>query len=185
MKNVFIDLGSHFGAILRKFVASKSYSPDFELHAFEPNPKINSAQFITYLSGTTVHREAAWVENGEIDFYLNAARPAVVQGSSILKQKTTGDLDTAHPVKIKTIDFSAWLKKNYSIEDNVIIKCNIEGAEYPLFEKIMADGNMPIVKTLILKRHAKKIGMPEEIEAAFMKKLESISNLKLTNSYEF
>jgi FkbM family methyltransferase len=183
--NVFIDLGSHSGAILRKFVASKSYAPDFVLHAFEPNPKINEQFFSIYPSGTIIHREAAYISDGEIDLYINAQRPAIVQGSSIFKEKITGDLDKLHPAKVKTIDFSKWLLENFSESDNVIIKCNIEGAEYPVFSKIMDDGNMGIIKKLILKRHWNKIGMPQEDDLKFLNRLKLYSHLELTDKYEF
>ena len=183
--NAFIDLGSHFGSILRKFVASKSYFPDFVLHAFEPNPKINGQIFAAYPAGTIVHREAVYVSDGEIDFYINAQCPALVQGSSIFKEKITGDLDKLHPVRVKAINFSKWLRDTFSESDNVITKCNIEGAEYPVFDTVMNDGNIGIIKKLILKRHWHKIGMSQDADLKFYDRLSSYKHLELTNKYEF
>jgi FkbM family methyltransferase len=183
--NAFIDLGSFRGAIIRKFIASPQYSTDFIIHAFESNPKIGEDIFKTYPSGVIVHKEAAWISDGEIDFFINKERPTRVQGSSVFKEKTTGDLDKENPLKIKCIDFSAWLKKNFTCGDNVIVKMNIEGAEYEVLNKIIYDGNMHLIRRLYLKRHWHKIGIPQSIDTKLMADLSLYSGLQIFKDYEF
>jgi len=183
--NVFIDLGSHHGAILRKFVASKSYTPDFTLHAFEANPSIKEITFSTYPHGTIIYRKAAWVKDCKLDFYLSDVNCAAAQGSSLIKEKITGELNIDAPVVVEAIDFSFWLSERFTEADNVIVKCNIEGAEYPVFNKIMDDKNMGIIKKLILKRHWSKIKMSPLEDANFFERLSSYRHLEVTNKYEF
>ena len=183
--NAFIDLGSHFGSILRKFVASKSHSPGFNLFAFEANPKIGDITVGLYPRGTIRKYEAAWIADCQIPFYLSETHSASAQGCSVLKDKITGDLDTARPVMVDAIDFSKWLRERFTESDNVIVKCNIEGAEYPVFTKIMDDGNMGIIKKLFLKRHWNKIGMSQEDDLKFLDRLKAYSHLELTDKYEF
>jgi FkbM family methyltransferase len=181
--NVFIDLGSHFGAITRKFIASKLYSPDFVLHAFEPNPVIGDAVFSAYPSGVIIHREAAWIVDGEIEFYIN--RNPKKQGSSIHREKITGNLDKENPVKVKTIDFGKWLKNNFQKTDNIIVKSNIEGAEYELFNQMMLDETITYIKCLFLRRHWKKIGMSINDDMDFVERLLQVPGLAVINDYSF
>lgn len=181
--NVFIDLGSHFGAITRKFMSSKLYSSDFVIHCFEANPVITPEIFAAYPAGCIIHREAAWTEDGEIEFFINHDQR--VQGSSVFKEKVTGNLDKEHPVKVPCIDFSAWLKKNFNRTDNVIVKSNIEGAEYPLFTKMIENGTIDMISKLYLRRHWHKIGMPREEDACFMERLLAGGCPQVFSDYDF
>jgi hypothetical protein len=180
--NVFIDLGSHFGAITRKFIASKSYSPDFDMHAFECNPVITEAIFKAYPPFINIHREAAWIIDGEMLFYVNHDQR--VQGASIHRNKITGHLDKNNPAKIKCIDFGAWLSGSFSRNDNIIVKSNIEGAEYDLFGQMMNDGTIEYIRRLYLKRHSRKIGMSDTIDAAFVDRLAKVSGLVVSEDYK-
>lgn len=181
--NVWIDLGSHFGAITRKFMASKLYSPDFIMHAFEPNPVISRITFFSYPQNVIVHREAAWICDGEIELYIN--QDPRVQGSSIHREKITGNLDKDNPVRVKCIDFSAWLKANFSKTDNIIVKSNIEGAEYQLFERLISNGTIEYIKKLFLRRHWQKIGMSIDQDVDFIERLLKVPGLAVINDYAF
>jgi FkbM family methyltransferase len=180
--DVFIDLGSHFGAITKKFIASKHFHPGFQVHAFEPNPALFGVTVSDYPWFVQVHHQAAWIFDGEIDFYINKNKPDS-EASSLIKEKTTGDLDKSNPVKVKCVDFSKWLRENFLVGDNIILKCNIEGAEYEVLSKIMYDGNMHLIRKIYLERHWQKIGMTREADAEFMKKLKSY-NLEIIDNCE-
>ena len=182
--NVFIDLGSFYGAVINKFIASPLYSSDFKIHAFEANPLLDGKHFIGYPRGVTLHPVAAWTCDGEIEFYLNKDRRPNVQGSSVYKEKRTGELDPLHPVKVPCIDFSQWLCDNFSLEDNIIVKSNIEGAEYPLFQALMDDGSIKFVKRLFIRTHWNKIGMPQSEHDIFMSDIRRLV-LQVDTEYNF
>jgi FkbM family methyltransferase len=181
----FIDLGSFHGSIIRKFIASPQYSPDFIIHAFESNPKIGQDIFWTYPQGVKTHTEAAWIHDGEIEFYINSERPIKVQGSSVYKEKTTGGLDKEHPLKIRCIDFSRWLACHFTLNDDVIVKMNIEGAEYPVLSKLIYDGNVNLIRKLYLRRHWHKIGIAQSVDTELMENLAKYKGLQIFNNYEF
>ena len=166
-------------------MASRLYSKDFEIHAFECNPVLRDSAFIDYPKGVMIYREAAWIFDGEIDFFVNKLKLQNVQGSSIYKEKTTGDLDKDHPVKIKCIDFSKWLIENFFKDDNIILKSNIEGAEYQLFPHLIKTGAIEYINRLHIRRHWHKIGLPEEIDKQFFEQLQSIKTLTLKTDYDF
>lgn len=175
--NFFIDLGSHYGYTIRKFIASRPYTPDFVIHAFECNPVITNTVFSQYPKGVIVHKQAAWTYDGEISLYLNPN--PTNQGASIYQEKTTNHLDKDHPRKIPCIDFSEWVKNNVHVGDKVIIKSNIEGSEYPVFDKMISDGTLVLIHSLYLNRHWNKIGMTKEQDEAFLSRLHSVKSLNL------
>ena len=78
--NVYIDLGSHKGFTITKFLEKNP--GDWEVHAFEANPNVP----MDYPQNMTKHREAAWVYDGEIEFYVGKRNPTV-DGSSLIRSK--------------------------------------------------------------------------------------------------
>lgn len=185
MRNVFIDLGSFRGDIIRKFMSSPLYRPDFEIHAFEANPLFKEAQFAFYPANVIIHREAVGPDDGEVDIFVNRDKRLDVQGTSIFGGKITGDLDPERPIKVPCINFGAWLRNNFSPDDNILVKCNIEGAEYPLFDAMLADGSITYIKRLFLRLHWRKIGMLEEDNTLFLQRLLSVSSLAVQYDYNF
>ena len=51
------------------------------------------------------------------------------------------------------IDFSRWLSANFSIRDYIIVKMDIEGAEYEVLEKMIRDGTLQMVNELYVEFH--------------------------------
>ena len=166
-------------------MGSPMYSPDFEIHAFEANPLFNNGVFADYPKEANIHRVAASTYNGEIDVYINKDKRINIQGTSIYKDKITGNLDKDHPIKVPCIDFPLWIIDNFKSTDNIIVKSNIEGAEYPLFDKMVDDGTIHYINKLYLRRHWHKIGMTKEMDDKFMKKLQSIETLTIKGDYNF
>jgi FkbM family methyltransferase len=157
--NVFIDLGAYRGLYVSRFKKSKYYIPDTRIYAFECNPRLAG---IDYGAGITTIRKAAWIYDGELKFYISKVNPAHVQGSSVYKEKRTGNLDREHPIKTPCIDFSKWLKDNFKPEDNIYLKMNIEGAEYDILEKMILDGTIDYIKTAWIQWHWQKCGIPQD-----------------------
>lgn len=136
------------------------------MFAFECNPCITT----NYGSDVTTIRKAAWIFDGELKFYVSKLR-GYVQGSSVYKAKKTGRLDKNHPLKIQCIDFSKWLKDNFQPDDYIILKCNIEGSEYDILEKMIVDGTMGYIKESWILWHWKRCGISQERHRDLVKKL--------------
>lgn len=157
--NAYIDLGAFRGSYINRFKRSKFYIKDMIIFAFECNPYL---KHINYGKDVNVIHKAAWIFDGEIDFYISKKNPAAVQGSSIYKEKITGNLDTGHPVKVGCIDFSKFLRGHFSESDKVFLKCNIEGAEYDVLEKCIADGTITLIKHAWILCHYQRCRIPIE-----------------------
>lgn len=172
--NAYIDLGAYRGLYVNRFVRSSMYTPDTKIYAFECNPHLRGIKYGDNV--ITIHK-AAWIFDGFVNFYLSKKSPALVQGSSICKEKKTGNLDTAHPYLLPCIDFSQWIKNTFQLQDNIILKMNIEGAEYDILEKMIADDTIKYIKSAWIQWHWERCRMPKGRHDNLLTKLRGLINL--------
>ena len=156
-RRIFIDCGANTCTVLRQFV--KRF-PDFEFFAFEAQPELAAAgeRVIRELPQTKIQHfsKAVWTRNEELSFYLATQWGPNHRGGSTLVTGNTCNqsaIDYESPVRVEAIDFSSWLGENFVPEDYVIVKMDIEGAEYDVLEKVIADGNLPLIDELIIEFH--------------------------------
>tara|TARA_B100001113_G_scaffold67631_1_gene52159 strand:- start:664 stop:1362 length:699 start_codon:yes stop_codon:yes gene_type:complete len=55
--------------------------------------------------------------------------------------------------KVEAIDFSKWVLDNFKKEDFIILKMDIEGSEYKVLPKMISDGSIGYINTLIIEWH--------------------------------
>lgn len=154
---MFIDCGANTCKVLRDNI--KKY-PDFEFFAFEAQPElVKEGQKVLHEypdTKITFFNKAVWIKIEKKKFYLATQWDPNYKGGSTLLTGHTGnkcEVDYAHPVQVDTLDFSEWLGANFSSTDYLIIKMDIEGAEYDNFEKIIDDNNRHIINELIVEFH--------------------------------
>ncbi len=99
-----------------------------------------------YKNGQTMvrlDRSAAWVHNGTLQF---SARTGIE--GTVMDDSTAWD-GSVRPVPC--FDFPAWL--GGFAPEQVAVKMDIEGAEVPLLEKIVADGYDDRISLLLVEWH--------------------------------
>jgi len=178
--NAFIDVGAYRGLYISRFRKSSIYKPGCKIYAFECNVHLRN---YTYGPDVTTIRKAAWVLDGKVDFFLSKRNPSRVQGSSVYKNKRTGNLDKEHPQKTPCIDFSKWIKDTFQKDDNVIIKMNVEGAEYDILEKMIADENDEYINTLFCQFHWQRCGVSIERHRKLLLELKKYPAVTLYTGY--
>ena len=179
--NVFLDLGSNKGKISWRFLASPMYSPDFVMHAFDANPKIGAKTRARYPRQVIFHKAAIWIRDGWVECFTNPKKPRTV-AATILGGKRTGHLDYNNPMKVRSIDFSRWIAENFLPEDNIIVKCDIEGAEYEVFRKMIKDGTIKYIKRIYMERHYQKFGWPKAEDDKFVAEMRA-AGLEIRDDY--
>ena len=172
----FVDCGSFRGKALTW--ARKRYGDKCKLYAFECNPHLSCE----YGADVTTEKKALWTCDGDLRFYMNIKHPGI-EGHSVYKDKTTGQLDTTHPITVHCIDFSKWLFETFSNSDHVIVKMNIEGAEYDVLEKCVETGSINIIKELFVQWHYQKIPGLSKRHEKLISDLNKVSSLKFYNGY--
>ena len=146
MKKIFIDGGGHDGCTVRKLLKENK---DYQIYSFECNPK-----FFSYYKKlpTTLIKKAIWVEDCTKQFFMQ--RSAVSGGSSLFKKVNLGGYKV---VNIECIDFSKWVLDNFNIDDYIILKLDIEGAEYSVLEKMLEDKSFDYVNEFFVEWHQHKL----------------------------
>ena len=136
MKKIFIDGGGHEGESVRHFYNVFPDANEYEVHSFEANPDLWE---LVEKEKTILHKFAMWDNDGEMEFFNSRFHS---EGGTLLLKKTTGKVDYNHPIKVKTIDFSKWLQENFTKDDYIVLKLDIEGAEYTVVDKMYKDGTL-------------------------------------------
>lgn len=143
---VYIDCGAYTGDsvdcdFLFNFKADKKI-------AIEANERM--IPFVEKEGFDEVINAAVWIINDVVTFYQDQSTQPL--GSTIKGSKTTGIFK---PVQVNAIDFSEFIQK-YK-DDEVLIKMDIEGAEFDVLRKMIDDGTINIPKKLFVEFHPNKV----------------------------
>jgi FkbM family methyltransferase len=152
MRKIFLDCGTHMGEGLNNFIKLYSMDENWKIYSFEPNTflwKEHSDQNIY----DNIHyiNKAIYINNDPITF--NIAYPNT-DASSIYK-KHIGD--SYHgSIEVECLDLSKFILDNFSKEDFIVIKMDIEGAEYAVLRKMIKDKSMNYINDLYVEFHSHK-----------------------------
>jgi FkbM family methyltransferase len=171
MANILLDCGCHYGKGLRKQIDMHRIDSTWQIYCWEANPytyehfKKNTR--FHHLNVTAYHA-AVSDHDGTVSFNVQASSTdkggtgKSGTGSSII------DLDQWHckggnfveQVTVPTVDLSAWIINNTSQQDYVILKMDVEGAEYDVLEKIIDTGAIDLIDRLYIEWHAQMFSNP-------------------------
>lgn len=157
MAKYFLDCGAWNGYSVKVF--RQVYDPDYEytIHSFEADP--DHARNFPEFDKHVFHEKAVWIEDGTIDFYVDSSRKRA--SGTLVKEKTTGILDKKNPHKAQGIDFDRWIKENLKKTDRIVLKLDIEGAEYKVLPHMIKNGSIDYVDQIFIEWHWNKVGEPK------------------------
>ncbi len=156
MSKIFLDLGGNNGCSVRQFMQTKSDAKDWDIYSFEANPDL--AKHFPVVHETFINK-AVWTYDGDITFWKSNKT-----GSSTLLHEKVVRYTTQHwtEMKVECIDFHKWLVEHIEQEDYVIVKMDIEGAEYDIVDHIIEKGSIKLINEFWGEIHGKKIGKTEK-----------------------
>jgi FkbM family methyltransferase len=148
MKHInYIDCGLYdgdeiqmFTSVMQNLQISRS---QFTIYAFEAHPEYceNISRRFADLTNIFIHNYAISDSNGSIRLYLQ--KNGGGEGNSIYPTKRNVEESTYFDVQsISLVDFIVENISNFNTSIN-ILRCNIEGAELPLFEDLISKGFAP------------------------------------------
>ena len=172
MKNVYIDCGCNLGQGLLEVNKKHNFlnNDEWDIVLFEANPDIKIP--LKNMTNATFYNKAVWIENTKMEFLRTErlyeytppnenigmkGKPGDMTNVGCrLEYKTISNLNMANKpltnkVLVEAIDFSQFIKE-YS-EKKLIIKMDIEGAEYEVLRKMIKDKTVSLIDTLYVETH--------------------------------
>jgi len=149
-KKIFIDCGFYCGGALWAFQKTPEYSEGFEYYAFDPAMNLEASK--VKFPHVNLYKKAVWISDGEIEFYTSGRMGGRANGLYHNKRASRENV-----LKIASIDFSSWIKNNFSPDDYIIVKMDIEGAEFEVIPKMISDGTINYVDIIYLELHGKRV----------------------------
>ena len=175
MKKVFIDCGANEGQSIQNFINKWSDWSEYTIHSYEANPRlVHHFDKFKEIQNINFHSEAIWIYDGTVDFYLSNEGNV---GSSIIGTKVTGRLDKI-PTTVKCVDIDRIIRQ-YSKEDNVILKIDVEGAEYELLDYMLSKNTFELVNDLYIEFHNGKVHKTKQDDIDLLERLKQYDNLRV------
>lgn len=180
-KKLFIDCGGHDGCSAIKFLLE---NPNYDVISFEANPELWS--YYKRIP-TELHKEAVYDYDGEVSFIID---PIDADGSSLIKEKNIDFYkkiknEDCPKINIACIDLSRFVKERASEYEEIILKLDVEGAEYAILNKMLKDDTLKYVSKLFAEFHWNKIGMAEETHIELLEKVTAITKVEPWDAQEF
>jgi FkbM family methyltransferase len=194
---VFIDLGANNGDSLANFfhlensapvrfhLSDKRHEISWKVFAFEANPLFTAQLLKLKASLSTMHRihiyngTAAWTRNGYIDFYLDTVNTKrQFWGSSLKKTHPDVVRSGKRKIKVPCVDI-AELVHQFTADDFVFMKIDIEGAEYDLLLHLLKSGALNLIDFLAVEYHPDAVGIYSSSDAFnYVLKTASVKHFK-------
>jgi len=162
MRKIFIDCGYNQGNVTSDF--RNVLGDQFEFYAFEANPYLYE-QFKNRNPFCILENKAVWVENTTIPFYVvtvdrHGNRNTNTGASTLVKSKSDWNMSIhkeQEVVDVEAIDFSKFIKDNFDPNDTIIIKMDIEGAEYDVIQNMIDNGVIHYINEMYIEFHDSKV----------------------------
>lgn len=152
MNKYFIDCGAHCGESI--LTAKQRFGDHTIVISFEPVPGLAKQLQEIHKDNPTVNvqNSAVWISDDVKRFYLSEQ---YTDGSSLLTSLNA--LREDHYIDIPCFDLSSWIKQTFSEKDYIILKLDIEGAEYEVLNKMIEDGTINMIDEFWGEWHDMKI----------------------------
>jgi FkbM family methyltransferase len=127
-----------------------SNSPSFDIYSFECDEKyhdlIRSAKHAFPPHTITLVPDAAYIREGNMTFSGNMGHLHLDNDTIIVKSSVNKKV-------VKTIDFSEWLRLNVKEADFVVVKLDVEGAEYAILNRLVDQKTICLIDELFVEVH--------------------------------
>lgn len=180
-RSLFIDCGGYDGCSALAFLLE---NPHFDCVSFEPNPELwkHYDQIPTKLI-----KKAVYTYDGTVSLTLDTID---ADGSTIIEGKRVDFKrrreDSSFPkLDVPCIDLSAYVRKMSKKYPHIVLKLDIEGAEYDILEKMLADGTLDLVERLYCEFHASKMGIAPERHDDVVSRVEALCKIHSWDALPF
>lgn len=188
-RKIFIDGGARQGEALDIFLDRR---PDFftncDMYLFEPqraHQRVLQELAERRPCYTQMMPVALWIENTTLDFFI-CTDVWGDSGSTLFAHKLC-QLDRENPQLVEAIDTALFLTEHVRPRDYVILKLDIEGAEYHVVPHLIETGAITLINELYIEWHDDSFqGTDTDIDTPKRSLLEAACDLDLIiHEWEF
>ena len=155
MRKIFVDCGAWEGTSSKYW--REQYGLEWDIYAFECNPI--AIESLKKIGDIILIQSAVYKSNCNLSFTCGGEKYS--EGSSACDTRTMRRFSgkQGHALKVDAIDFSEWIFQNTVAEDVVVVKMNIEGAEYDVVPRLVETGAIEHIDHLFIDWHCQKMDM--------------------------
>ncbi|XP_019625007.1 PREDICTED: uncharacterized protein LOC109470488 [Branchiostoma belcheri] len=168
-RKILLDCGGNIASTVELFRETYPGGHEFLIHSFEMDPSL--APYYAPYSDVVLHNPVAvsnkdgWtVSYLETTWFpergLRKTKDWMMGGGSLFPYEdekkdniTGGARNLARHIRVKTIDFSRWIREHINEEDYVIFKLDVEGAEYDILQQMVHDGTFKLIDKFYGETH--------------------------------
>ena len=145
MRKIFLDCGANRGQSIIQ--AKKQFGDDFEIHSFEAVPILYDKLIEKWKHDSKVYlyNNAVWDKKDKVKIYLSLGWS---DSSTLYLEKKDRPITSNIYNEIESIDISDFIQTNFLPEDYIILKLDIEGAEYDVLLNLIQTGVLGYVDEL-------------------------------------
>lgn len=172
MRKIFIDGGANKGQSIEAFLAEWPNASEYEIYSFEASAGAEIRQSLENIrkkhKNINIINKALWIEDTFKTFYDDEKT-----SSSLIKEKPVAYKSAE---MVETVNLSNWIKDNFVYSDEIILKLDVEGAEYEILQQMMEEGTILMVNVLLAEIHGSKCGKSIEDSIKLIKNLKSYNH---------
>jgi len=169
-RKILIDAGAHCGCTRRLFRNKYDKKKEFEIYSFEPDESFN--QYCTNLIN-----KAVWIKDGTIDYHkfgISGGSTVEVRKADQLERTVPIYTGTRQIISVPCIDIDKWIKENFSPDDHIILKLDIEGGEYTVLPHMIKNGSIKYINKIWIEWHNVRLGIPKSVDENLKKQIGKI-----------
>jgi FkbM family methyltransferase len=181
MKKVFLDCGTNLCQGLSKIGSLNGVDSSWVVYSFEANPYTFELSDKSAFPGVNFINKGVWsedctrslsietwpgsVQDGDNNFLINKdLKDGPIGGASNLLSDDwiKPDYIADHLIKkdvleVECIDLPKFIMDNFDVNDYILMKLDIEGAEYPILEKMFQTGAIDYVNKMYVEWHQRLV----------------------------
>lgn len=187
MRKIFIDCGSYDGCSVRKFDDLYDKKSEYEYHCFEGNPLLTKYHPVN--ERCVFHNTIVLDTEKEVKFYVQST----TGGSSVsaiknkrYQKKDENKFGKTETISLKPIRLSKYIKDNFDSSDMIILKLDIEGAEYRVLRDLIKSSILSYINKIYIEWHKKgrtEESNPDKFISKFVKECKN-NNIKLDDTWD-
>jgi len=137
MRKIFLDCGANRGQSI--VYAKKQFGSDIEIYSFEAVTILFNKLIDKWKDDSNVHlyNQAVWDKKDKVKIYLSTEWS---DASTLYLDKCDRKIDKDIYNEVESIDLAEFIKNNFTPEDYIILKLDIEGAEYDVLYHLAQTG---------------------------------------------